>query len=131
MGSHLSAKNVLKAITKYLSDLGIELVNGRFFCMGTTNVNSDEKSGMKCQLQYAVHLVVWIGCGNHKVALCFKHLLQVYPDFLAADATLLALRKFFHYRPLANNFVKNVAEMYDEKQVTPIRASVTRWRAHD
>ena len=43
VASHLSAQNVLKAITKYLSDLGIELVNGRFFCMDTTDVNSGEK----------------------------------------------------------------------------------------
>ena len=43
LASHLSAKNVLKAITKYLSDLGIELVNGRFFCMDTTNMKSGEK----------------------------------------------------------------------------------------
>ena len=43
LASHLRAKNVLKAITKYLSDLGIELVNGRFFCMDTANVKSGEK----------------------------------------------------------------------------------------
>ena len=56
--------------------------------MDTTNVNSGEKSGMKRLLQHAV----WIGCGNYKVTLCF--------DVLPADATLLALWKFFHYRPL-------------------------------
>ena len=88
MGSHLRAQKVLKAIIKYLgiepsiSDLGIELVNGRLFCMDTTNLNSDEKSGMKHLLQYAVPLAVWIGCGNYKVAL--------YP-VLVADAMLLAL----------------------------------------
>ena len=131
MGSQLSAQNVLKAITKYLSDLGIELVNGTFFCMDTTNVNFREKSGMKHLLQHVVPLAVWIGYGNHKVALCFKHLLQVYPDILAADPTLLFLWKFFHYQTLATNFVKNAAEMYDEKQVTPICPSVTRWTAHD
>ena len=70
-------------------------------------------------------------CGNHKVALCFKHLLQVCPDILAADATLLALWKFFHYWLLATNFVKNAAEMYDKKQVTPICSSVTKWTTHD
>ena len=31
---------------------------------------------------------------------------------------LLALRKFFHYQPLATSFVKNASEMYDKKQLT-------------
>ena len=131
MGSHLNAQNVLKAITKYLSDLGIELANDRFFCMDTTNMSSSKNSGMKRLLQHTISLAVWIGCGNHKVALCFKHLLQVYPDVLTADATLLVLWKFLHYRPLATNFVNNTAEMYDKKQVTQICPSVTRWAIHD
>ena len=98
-------KRFLKAITKHLSDLGIELVNGRF-CMDTTNVNSGGKSGMKHLLQHAIPRAVWIDCGIHKVALSFKHLLQVYPDVLAADATLLALWKFFHYQRLATNLLR-------------------------
>ena len=112
VGNHLSAKNVLKAIPKYLLDLRIELVNGRFFCMDTTNMNSGEKGVIKHLLQHAVPLALWTGCGNHKVALCFKHLLQVSPNVFAADATLLALWKFFHYRSLAITFVK-----HEEKQV--------------
>ena len=44
---------------------------------------------------------------------------------------LLALRKFFHYQPLATSFVKNASEMYDKKQLTQICQSDTRWMAHD
>ena len=91
------------------------------------NVNFGEKRGMKRLLQHAVPFAVWIGCGNHKVALYFKDLLQIYPVVLAADATLLTLWNFFHYRPLATNFVKNAAKTYDERQVTQICPSVTRW----
>ena len=47
VSSHLRVQNVLKAIIKSLSDLGIELVNGRFFCTDTTNVNSSQKTGIK------------------------------------------------------------------------------------
>ena len=42
------------------------------------NVNFGEKRGMKRLLQHAVPFAVWIGCGNHKVALCFKDLLQIF-----------------------------------------------------
>ena len=99
--------------------------------MDTTNVNSGEKAGLKRLLKHAVPLGCWIGCGNHKIALCFKHLLGDFPVVFSADATLLCLWKFFHYRPLAVNFLKNAAEAYEEAQVTPVCPSVTRWTAHD
>ena len=72
---------------------------------------------MKRLLQHAVPFAVWIGCGNHKVALCFKDLLQIF----------FYRWNFFHYRPLATNFVKNAAKIYDKKQATQICLSVTRW----
>ena len=86
---------------------------------------------MKCLLQHVVHFAVRICCGNVKMALCFKHLLQIYLDVLAADATLLAQWNFFHYRPSATKFVKNKSDIYVKKQVTPICPLVTRWTAHD
>ena len=68
--------------------------------MDTTNVNSGEQSSLKRLLKHAVPLGNWVGCGNHKVALCFKRLLNDFPDVLSPDATLLALSKFYHYGPL-------------------------------
>ena len=93
--------------------------------MDPTNVNSGEQSGLKRLLKHNVPLGNWVGCGNHKVALCFKHLLNYFPDVLSADATLLALWKFFHYCPLAINFLKNAADAYEECHMTPISPSVT------
>ena len=50
-----------------------------FSCMGTTNVNLGEKKGLKRLLQHEVlFLLVWIGCGNYMLALCFKHLMGAY-----------------------------------------------------
>ena len=58
--------------------------------------------------------------------------MNVFPDVLSADATLLALWKFFHYRPLAIKFLlKNAADAYEEYRVTPVSPSVTRWTDHE
>ena len=43
---------------------------------------------------------------------------------------LLALWKFFHYRPLAVDFLKNAAEVYEEFHVNPVSPSVTSGTAH-
>ena len=41
--STLSAQNILSALENYLQSLDISLLNDRFFCMDTTNVNSGER----------------------------------------------------------------------------------------
>ena len=97
----------------------------------TTNVNSGERNGLKRLLKHLIPLASWIGCGNHKVALCFKHLLPEFKSVFSADAALLALSKFFYFRPLALSFMENVADIYDKSLVTPVCPSVTRWSAHD
>ena len=74
VGAHLSAQNILTALEVYLKDLEVPFENARFFMMDTTNVNSGERGGLKRLLKFLIPMDVWIGCGNHKVALCFKHL---------------------------------------------------------
>lgn len=74
--------------------------------MDFTNVNSGKWSGLKCVLKHVVPLGVWIGCGKHKLVLCFKHLLPLFNETFAADAALIALWKFFHFRPLAMSLAK-------------------------
>ena len=73
--------------------------------------------------------LIWIGCGNHKLALCFKHLLKQFLSIFERDVFLELLWKFF--RPLAKNLLEESAEMYDESVVVPVAQSVTRWTAHE
>ena len=40
---------------------------------------------------------------------------------------LLSLWKYFHYRPLAVNFLQEFAEAYNENQALPVCPSTTRW----
>ena len=96
-----------------------------------TNINWRKQSGLKWLLKHALPLGNWVGCENHKVAPCFKHLLNDYPDVLPAGAMLLALWKFVHNYPLAINLVKSVVDVCEECHVTPISLSVRRWTAHD
>ena len=88
--------------------------------MDTINVNSGEKKGLECLLQHELPLLVWIGCGNHRLALCFKHLMGEYTNIDNADATLLASWKYFQYRPLVLNFLKETADDYEEHIITPV-----------
>ena len=81
----------------------------------------------KKKRQHEVPLLVWTGCENYKLDPCFKHLMGKYTNINSADATLLALWKyFFHYHPLALNFLKEAAEAYKEHVTTPLCPKVTR-----
>ena len=131
VGTDLSAANILKALQSYLEMQEIPIDSSRFFMMDTTNVNSGEKGGLKRLLQHVIPIAAWIGCGNHEVALCFKHLLNEFPSVADADATLLALSIFFHCRPLEVNFLENASEICGEPSIVPVCPSVTRWTAHD
>ena len=126
----LSAENIIKVLVEYFERIEVSISNSRFSCMDTTNVNSGEKKGLKRLLQLEVPLLVWIGCANHKLAHCFKHLIGEYTNINNADATLLALWKYFHYCPLALNFLKEAADAYKEHVIVPVCRSVTRWTAH-
>ena len=76
--------------------------------------NSGERGGLKQYLKNKIPHLIWVGCGNHKLALCFF---------------LELLWKFF--KPLAKNLLEKSAEMYDENVVVPIAQSVTRWTTHE
>ena len=39
--------------------------------------------------------------------------------------------KFFHYHPLAINFLKNPADEYEECHVTPESPKIARWTVHN
>ena len=53
-----------------------------------------------------------------------------YTNINNADATLLALWKYFRYRTVALNFLNKAADAYEEHIITPVCPSVTRWTAH-
>ena len=56
--------------------------------------------------------------GNHKFTLYFKHLMDEYTNINNADATLLALWKYFYYRPLALIFLKEASDTYEEHVIS-------------
>ena len=95
--------------------------------MDNTNVNSGSHGGLKRYILHKIRMALWVGCGNHKLALCFKHLFKEFPCVAEFDVMLLSLWKYFHYRPLAVNFLQEFAEAYNKNQALHACPSTTRW----
>ena len=70
VGTLLSAVNIMGALELFFKDLDIPLRKTKLACMDTRNVNSGERNGLKRHLQHIVPMLHWIGCNNHKLALC-------------------------------------------------------------
>ena len=100
--------------------------------MNITNVNSGENGGLKRLLQHLVRIATWIGCGNQKVALVSNTSitsLNVSPILM--QPCLHYGRKFFHYQPIALNFLENASESFGEPSFIPVCPSVSSWTAYD
>ena len=130
VGTELSAPNIMKALIKFFDEINVPITQARFFCMDNTNVHSGSRGGLKRYILHEIPMALWVGCGNHNLGLCFKHLLKEFPCVTEFDATLLSLWKYFRYRTLAVNLLQEFAEAYDENQVLPICPSTTRWTSH-
>ena len=80
---------------------------------------------MKRYLANTIPMLLWVGCGNHKLALCFKHLLPHYETILEKETFLESLWKFFKYRPNAMNLLGKWTDIYGEHVTLPVCPCVT------
>ena len=85
----------MKFIVEYFEWIDVSISNSHLLCMYTTNENSGDKKDLKYLLQHRVPLLVWIGCGNHKLALCFKHLMGEYTNINDARCYLISFMEVF------------------------------------
>ena len=103
----------------------------RHRCMDSTNVNTGARNGLRCHQEHSFPMLPWMGCNNHKLALCFKHLIPQFPTIFKTDAFFLSLWKVFKYHPLAKTFLEESATMYGQDPITAMCPSETCWTSHD
>ena len=89
------------------------------------------RGGLKSFSKHATPHLNWVGCGNHKLALCFKHLLQEFASGQETDVFLKTSLTVFQVVLLGNEFVKKCAEIYGESIIVPVTPSITQWTAHE
>ena len=86
VGTHMSAVNIMSTLESFFKDQDMPPRNARFLCMDSTNVNSGAQNSLRRHLEHSVPMLRWIGCNNHKLALCFKHLIPQFPTIFETDA---------------------------------------------
>lgn len=78
---------------------------------------------------YAPH-AIYINCRNHRLALCFKHIRDLFPWLETIDTLLLGLWKAFHYSSKNRYILTEIQKAYGMKALSIVKAALTRWLSH-
>ena len=89
-----------------------------------------EYNGVKLHLEKATSHFHYIHCRNHRLALCFAHLIPRYSDFQKFDSLLLNLFQLLKNSSVKQSIFNEVQNAYGLKSLKLIKAAVTRLLSH-
>ena len=127
--SRCDAETIFHRIESFLREKGVEITRIRFAGMDGCSTMSGEHNGVRSLFERSTNHFTYIHCRNHRLALCFAHLIPLFEDFKKFDG-LLNL-----YLLLKNSSVKQaifdeVQKAYELTSLKLIKAAVTRWLSH-
>ena len=91
---------------------------------------SGEISGLQRRIRHISPHSMYGNCRCHRLALCFKHLIDQFSWLAKLDKLLLGLWKLFHYSALNRSILTEIQKAYGMKALHLVKAVVTRWLSH-
>ena len=73
---------------------------------------------------------MYVNCRCHRLALCFRHLIDQFSWLTKLDKLLLGLWRSFHYSALNRSILTEIQKAYGMKALHLIKAVVARWLSH-
>ena len=128
--SSTKSKVIIDKIKEVLSEWGINISRTQFVCFDGTNAMSSEKTGVQRRYWCEAPFSTYLNCQCHRLALCFKHLVNKFPWLSQIDKLFLGLWKTFHYSSLNCHIFSKLQQAYDLQSHHLVKAAVTRWLSH-
>ena len=97
IGTSKIAAAIMDIISNFLNSKKIKTSLIRFCGLDGTNSMSSERCGLQHLIKHSSPHAEYINCCNHKLPLCFVHLLKEFPSLVSLDAMLLPVWKLFKY----------------------------------
>ena len=91
---------------------------------------SGEISGLQRRIRHISPHSMYVNCRCHRLALCFKHLIDQFSWLAKLDKLLLGLWKSFHYSALNRSTLTEIQKAYGMKALHLVMAVVTTWLSH-
>ena len=124
------AEDFMRAIQTFFVAKGVDIRNVRFMGFDGCATMSGTHKGLQRRMTNASPYAVYINCRNHRLALCLKHLTKTYPLLCDVDNTLMSLYNLFEYSPQKMSVFLSMQEVYGQRPLVLVKASMTRWLSH-
>ena len=124
------ASSIFTTVETYLREKEIEINRVKFAGMDGCSTMAGEHNGVKSHLEKATSHFHYIHCRNHRLALCFAHLIPRYNDFQKFDSLLLNLFLLLKNSSVKQSIFNEVQNAYGLQSLKLIKAAVTRWLSH-
>ena len=92
-----SSEIVMAAVEKVMRDKNIDITKTWFSSLDGANSMSGEHNGLQWRIRNHAPHAIYINYCCHRLALCFKHLINDFPWLVTIDSLLLGLWKTFYY----------------------------------
>ena len=117
-------------VSDCLRENELDIKRTRFAGMDGCSTMAGEHAGLKQLLAAATYHFVYIHCQNHRLALCFAHLIPKFPDFENFDSLLLNLYLLMKNSSVKQSIFEEIQQAYELPSLKLIKAAVTRWLSH-
>ena len=121
---------LMDKVRDIMTENGLDIEKTRFSCLDGTNSMSGEHTGLQRRIRHFAPFAIYVNCRCHRLALCFKHLFELFPWLESLDKLLLGLWKGFFYSGKNRHILNALQEAYGLKALNLVKAAVTRWLSH-
>ena len=128
--SRCDALSIFTAVYDYLKNNNIDMTRVRFSGMDGCSTILGHHNGVTVHFKENCSHHSSIHCRNHRLALCFSHLIPFYKQFENFDGLLLNLYLMLKNSTVKTAIFEEVQKSYDLKSLKLIKAAVTRWLSH-
>ena len=124
------AKTVFGAVQEFLTRENVDISKTRFAGMDGCSTMSGSDGGVKVFFEEASGHCVYVHCRNHRLALCFAHLIPRYDILQEFDSLLLNLFLMMKHSAVKSSIFEEVQTAYGVLPLKLIKGTVTRWLSH-
>ena len=121
---------IFESVSDWLRENELDIKCTRFASMDGCSTMAGEHAGVKQLLAAATYHFVYIHCQNHRLALCFAHLIPKFPDFENFDSLLLNLYLLMKKGSVKQSIFKEIQQAYKLPSLKLIKAAVMHWLSH-
>ena len=124
------ALTIFTAVHEYFEKKGIDITRLCFSGMDGCSTMLGEYKGVRVHFQKNCSHHSSIHCRNHRLALCFSHLVPWYKPFEKFDGLLLNLYLLLKHSSVKTTIFDEIQQSYNLQSLKLIKAGVTRWLSH-